>query len=694
MDYQQLKRFAVRSRERLIAKCGENTAYLAFMRLGALAHADYAAFAELMEAPAELRPQLFTAECSALAGKYGGIFSYGGRLVPPEALLRSGGVAEELKALPRELFGSGEVLGRLHQYFCEPYRGKITAGLKNSRRLSASETAAFTQIFTPEWVVKYMVQNSLCSYLREHGFRIALPGHGDYFLDSPAEDCGRLKPEEITLIDPCMGSGNVLLYAFDVFLELYRSCGYPDNIAAERILRCNLFGLELDGAVCAIAQTALRLKAAACGALAAPQVCSFAAAEDIPGGNILGSLLSADKLSGERGSSAEIAELLRRKYSVVVTNPPYLGSSAMNEELYSFVRENYREYGADLFSVFVARCLEMTAEGGYLGFLTPATWLFIRSYEELRRLIYSKCSLRTLLHFEYSAFEDATVPLCAFTLKNADEHFRGIYLRLTDFKGGMDIQEQKVLEAAASDSCGYRYTADTADFLRIPSAPAAYWLGDSMLRAFGGAPLGTVVPVREGLITGDNERFLRRWFEVGADKTAFFCSPDKKWYLINKGGGYRKWYGDREFVVNWENDGREIKSFRGENGRLRSRPQNLEYNFRPSVSWSQITSGAFSVRYFDENFMFNVAGTSAFPCDEQELLRLLGLLCSKAASELSKAINPTMNMNPGDIARLPLPDLPEDCREAEELVRENIRLCREDWDSFETSFDFRRHPLV
>ena len=215
-----------------------------------------------------------------------------------------------------------------------------------------------------------------------------------------------------------------------------------------------------------------------------------------------------------------------------------------------------------------------------------------------------------------------------------------------------------------------------------------------MLRAFGGVKLGDVVPVREGVITGDNERFLRRWFEVSKEKTAFTGEQRKKWYPLNKGGEYRRWYGNREFLINWENDGEEIKSFRDEKGRLRSRPQGPAFNFRSHVSWSQITSGAFSVRYFDDSFMFNVAGTSAFPEDGRTLWLLLGLLNSNVASALTGILNPTLNMNPGDIARLPLPALPEDCDDVIGTVRECAELCREDWDSSELSWDFTKHPLI
>ncbi|MBR6967211.1 MAG: N-6 DNA methylase [Ruminococcus sp.] len=684
MEHSSLRKFALRAGSSLSGH-GE-AAYLYFMCLGAAAVADYSGVEEIMSAPEELRSALFTEKCRQLAVIYGGLFRKACELPLPPQLLAEGGTAAELLSLPRELFGHEETIGWLHQYYNEPDRNETAAGLKNSKRLSADRIAAATQIFTPEWVVRYMVQNTLTRYIREHGYDICT---GEYCFDSEAELSEKVLPEEISLTDPCMGGGNVLLYAFDVFMELYRLCGYTDTAAAEKILSRNLFGLELDERACAAAETALRIKAARYGAYTAPNVYDFSGVS-----SSVGSLMNSGDIVSRSGKAGRIRSLLDRKYDIVVTNPPYLGRSAMNEELSGFVRERYGAYGADLFSVFMVRCLEMTKDGGYMGFLTPSTWLFLQSYESVRRRIYSESGLQTLIHFEYSAFGDATVPLCAFTVKKGAESGRGIYLRLTELRGDMDIQRQKVLEGISTANCPYRFTADTADFLRIPSAPAAYWLGKAMLRAFGGVKLGDVVPVREGVITGDNERFLRRWFEVSKEKTAFTGEQRKKWYPLNKGGEYRRWYGNREFLINWENDGEEIKSFRDEKGRLRSRPQGLAFNFRSHVSWSQITSGAFSVRYFDDSFMFNVAGTSAFPEDGRTLWLLLGLLNSNVASALTGILNPTLNMNPGDIARLPLPALPEDCDDVIGTVRECAELCREDWDSSELSWDFTKHPLI
>ena len=686
MDYSQLKRFAARQRSLLLTEDEEKVAYYGFMRLCALAVADRSALEELNALPLELRCAYFREKCSQFGEVFGGIFNLYSELPLPSQLLAEDGTSAELQGIQCEYFDDVRVLGWLHQYYNEPYRNEIAVGLKSSKRLSVDRVAAATQIFTPDWIADYMVQNTLGRYLRSHGFYIAT---GEAYFDDDKICKGSICPEDIKLIDPCLGCGHILLSAFDVFMELYRICGVPESTAAEKIMQHNLFGLELDERACAVAETALRLKAAEYGASNKPQVYDLAGVSEI-----VGSLINSEDIRITDDKTAFISQILNEKYDIIVTNPPYLGKAAMNVELSRFISERYSAYGADLFSVFIAKAIKICAKNGHLGFLTPSTWLFLQSYEKLRRLIYKECSIQTMLHFEYSAFDDATVPLCAFTMKKVPDCGRGTYLRLSDFKGNMELQRQKCLEGISDKNCTYRFEVNTSDFLRIPTVPVAYWLGKGSLKAFDGMTLGETVPVREGLITGDNDRFLRRWYEISKDKIDFTVSRKKKWFLLNKGGEYRKWYGNREFVVNWENDGAEIKSFRDVSGKLRSRPQSLDYNFRPSVSWSQITSGELSVRYFDSTFMFNVAGTSAFPGSEDELLLLLGLLNSKTASFLARVLNPTLNMNPGDLARLPMPELPNDCQAAKELVRENIRLCREDWDSFETSFEFRRHPLV
>lgn len=275
---------------------------------------------------------------------------------------------------------------------------------------------------------------------------------------------------------------------------------------------------------------------------------------------------------------------------------------------------------------------------------------------------------------EYSAFEEATVPICTFVLRNAPIHYTGNYLRLSDFKGGMDVQRQKVLEAQETEKCAYRFSARQDNFEKIPGAPVAYWVSEKLFAIFNSKPkLSKFCEPKQGLITGDNDRFLKLWFEVNGDKVALNGEKGKKWVPINKGGEYRKWYGNHEYIVNWENDGYEIKNFFDEKGKLKSRPQNLDFNFRDALSWSLVTSGGFSVRMYDKRFAFNVAGISCFP-DKKWIIYLNGLLNCKIVSEITQILNPTLNMNAGDVAKVPI------IIEKEEMVeKKHLKQLKHQW---------------
>ncbi|MBO5571835.1 MAG: N-6 DNA methylase [Ruminococcus sp.] len=678
MNHAQLKKFAVRSREKLLAVTDERTTYTSFMRLCAAAFVRPQYMIQLRDMSAEERQSAFAEKCRELDGHYGGVFNTGGGDVEyPEVLL-----GDILADLPLSEMDRDDILGWMHQYFNEPYRSSLAVGLKKSKRLDSDDIAPATQVFTPDWIAEYLVENTLVRKWYECG-GAKLNGCDSYILGE-VQRSGHISPEDISFLDPCAGSGNMLLCAFDVFMEMYRACGYSDNIAADMILRKNLFGLEMDQRVCGAAVTALRKKAADHGSDAQPQVFNFSGG-DVE--NPAGSLSNADECTG--GAKA----VLSGKYDVVATNPPYLGHSAMDSRLLGYIKKKYPEHYSDLFITFVVRSCELVKADGKLGFLTPYTWLFINSCEPFRRLILGEKCPETLVQLEYSAFDEAVVPLCMFTFANSPSASECTFLRLTEHEGEMDVQRRMILEGASADSCGYRFRMKAADMLKIPSAPVAYWLSESAVKCFDMPALGDRYDVREGLITGDNDRFLRRWFEVCADKTAFRRTTGKKWYLLNKGGDMRRWYGNREYVIDWENDGRRIRDFRDDNGSLRSRPQNLEYCFRRSVSWSALTSSSITVRYYDENFMFNVAGSCAFADDDGQLMWLLALLNSKVIAVLSQAVNPTMNMNPGDTARLPVPEYSGETRIGE-LAQECVKLCRQDWDSFETSFDFKRHPLI
>ena len=674
----KLKKFAVHSRERLLAVTDENTAYTSFMRLCAIAFVCPQFISQLAEMPISEKHSAFEEKCKEMAGQYGGVFNNDFGNVEYPDILFSEILADILEI---SLYGD-DILGWMHQYYNEPYRESLAVGLKKSKRLNSDDIAPATQVFTPDWIVKYLVQNTLVRRWYEGG-GAKLSGFDEYIFGDISQ-LSAIVAEDMKFLDPCAGSGNMLLYAFDVFVEIYRSQGFSDNIAAEMALKKNLFGLELDERACAVAETALRIKAAKLGSNTRPQVFNFS------GGNVenfAGSLSVPENCTG--GANA----ILSMKFDVVATNPPYLGHSSMDSKLLSFVQEKFRNYSADLFLAFIVRSCELVKSDGRLGFLTPYTWLFIKTSEPFRRLILGEKCLDTLVQLEYSAFDNAVVPLCMFTFFNSPADRMCRFLRLADFKGDMDFQRQMMYRGISDTNCSYRFSAKAADFLNIPSAPLIYWLSDDIRRIFGLSPLSDVADVREGLITGDNDRFLRRWFEVSLEKCAFCRETGKKWYPLNKGGDYRRWFGNREFLINWEHSGEEIRNFRDKNGKLLSRPQSVEYNFHRAVSWSALTSGRFSARYYDENFMFNVAGSCAFSTNYAHTMWLLALLNSKVTNVLSQALNPTMNMNAGDTARLPIPKYRPN-RHIQQLAEECVKLSEQDWDSFETSWDFQKHPLI
>ena len=374
--------------------------------------------------------------------------------------------------------------------------------------------------------------------------------------------------------------------------------------------------------------------------------------------------------------------------------------SKMNAKLNSFVQDNYADYKSDMFSAFVVKCSTMTRTNGYCAFLTPYVWMFIQSYEKMRKYLYANTTIEALIQFEYSAFEEATVPICTFAFRKGYIPKKGCYLRLTDFRGGMEIQRKKTLEAINNHSCGYYFEQCSDNFAKIPGSPVAYWLSDRFLKMFEeGIPLGKMADSKQGLATADNNRFVRVWNEVEKDRI-YFDAKDiqesvasrKKWFPYNKGGEYRKWYGNNEYIVNWENDGFEIRHFVDEKGKLRSRPQNTAFYFKPSGSWSDITSGTNAFRYKPEGNLFDITGMSFFSTDR--LYYLIGLCNTKIGTEVLKIVAPTIHCQCGDVANIPVIYDKNKADVVNALVDENISLSKDDWDVFETSWDFKKHPLV
>ena len=671
-----------------------------------------------------------------------------------------------------------QIVGWLYQYYNTEPKEQVFANLKKNIKISAENIPAATQLFTPDWIVRYMVENSLG--------RLWSEGHPDfdksewkYYLDEAPQEpqvaqqlaelrkgYAALTPEDIKCIDPCMGSGHILAYLFDVLMQIYRSAGYTDRDAAASIVEHNLYGLDIDDRAAQMAYFVVMMKgchydsrflrrhlnphvyaiqesgelttdalgrlgkqestaralldgfknAKEYGSILQPKV-TLAELDalqeqlrEVDGASDMGSLtdqLVAGQIVNVLYPLIEQARMLVQKYDVVVTNPPYMGASNMNPRLNDFIKNHYPDYKSDFFSAFIVRGSEMTKPEGYCGYFTPYVWMFIQSYEKLREYLYTNATIETLIQFEYSAFEEATVPVCTFAFKNSHVSKKGCYLRLVDFRGGMEVQRQKTLEAIANHNCGFYYEQNTDNFSKIPGSPVAYWVSNEMLRSFADfAPLGDNYPICIGMRTGDDERFLRAWYEVpftkigiGYKSASEFTEQHRKWVPYNKGGEYRKWYGNNILVVNWENNGLEIKDNTrrkypqlGDN--LNWKITNEKHYFKEGITWGTISSGAASFRAYGCGFIFSTKGSAIIVAGRQRQ-HLLCFLNSKIAYSMLKVLSPTVGFDVGYIGSIPYRTPKENSAEiVENYYKKNVDFAKKDWDSFETSWDFAEHPLV
>ena len=569
-----------------------------------------------------------------------------------------------------------------------------------------------------------------------------------------------MKVEDIKVIDPCCGSGHILVYAFDVLMQIYTASGWSERDAAKSIIENNLFGLDIDDRAGQLSYFAVMMKARKysrriLNGEVKPNVLSiqesnwmadefiaYAAGKDkvleadlVTLKNVFtdakeyGSIISVPMLHFEelyermdiigrsyvedmfqaqyQSMTAELlhplvkqAQIMAQKYDVVVTNPPYMGASNMNPKLNEFIKNKYADYKSDFFSAFVVRASEMTTANGYCGFFTPYVWMFIQSYEKLRQYLYNQATIETLIQFEYSAFEEATVPVCTFAFSNSHvTGKKGNYLRLVDFRGGMEVQRQKTLEAIADHNCGYYYEQTTDNFSKIPGSPVAYWVSEAVFNAFQEKKLSDFGETSKGIITGDNARFLRLWFEVGNYEIAFDVhsyiecqKTESRWYPCNKGGEMRKWYGNNNYIIDWWHNGYEVMQ-RGRERVRNCQDYKDENKFIPSVTWTSISSGMSSFRYSD-CAISESAGMTLFT-KRIQVEYCLAFLNTQVAEDLLKVVNPTLNYTAGAIASLPIVRTTGDIEEdIISVAKDNISLSRTDWDSYETSWDFKRHPMV
>lgn len=687
-------------------------------------------------------------------------------LLIPDGLLKEDSIlAKLIRDIPEEDWKesnddgpSNEVtmIGWMYQYYISQRHNEVVNISKGT--VSKEDIPAATELFTTDWVVRYMVDNSLGRYWIERNPNSELKKKLKYLATGkdgslPTVENDPKKPEELTFFDPCMGSGHILSYAFDVLMEIYRECGWRDRDAAVSIVENNLYGLDIDERAYQLAYFLLMMK----GCLynrrflksnVNNHLSNIVETNDLDSLSYFGMeeneeynemstyLLDTFKDALELGSLIEVetkdfesyssyikniynnaentsdyyywrtdkygqiiklikqAKILSNKYCITTTNPPYLNK--MPGELKKYVVKNYKAYSSDLFAVFIKRNFDFTVENGYLGFMTPFVWMFIKSYEQLRKFIINKKSIATLVQMEYSAYEEATVPICSFVLKNGNADDIGYYFRLSDFKGGMEVQNQKILEAISNRECDYFFETLIKNFNIIPGSQIAYWASKKFLLTFEkGKQLSTIASTNNGFTTGDNNKFLRLWYEVPANSIKLDCSSfdetknsDKKWFPYNKGGDFRKWYGNNDYLINWYRDGKDIKDY----GHLV--PRSMKYQFHESITWNKITSGTSAFRYKTVGTMFDVGGLSMF-CESHEMLIYLMALCnSRYTKELLKMISPTLNCESGHVSSIPVIYNEENMSTVNKIVRNNISLSRIDWDSFETSLDFTIHPLV
>lgn len=684
---------------------------------------------------------LFVAQCEELADCLPDVFERVGgamELLLPQGLMMSDGVVGKLNTiLADEGWCKGvTVLGWMYQYYNADVKDEF---FKAKRKAAAADIAPATQLFTPEWIVRYMVENSLGRLWMLNNPGSSLRERMEYYIEPDAEheDFIRISsPEEITLCDPACGSGHILVYAFELLFHMYEERGYREREIPELILTKNLAGMEIDSRAAQIAELALAMCAREHdrrffrrGVRADVTVLSsIPLGEDELSGNKklaeelshlgeIGSLLNPsedeiDELKAAAAScsddlfaattktklesAAAICEKLSRRFTCTVANPPYMGSSSFNPFMSKWVKKNYPDVKSDLCTCFIERGFNLTKDRGYAAMVTMQSWMFLGSFEKMRSSLTGGKTIVSMAHLGPRAFDaigGEVVNVTADVIYNGRAACEGAYVRLVDINGS-EAKRLKLLEAIRDPDCGWFYRRDADIFKQIPGAPIAYWAGGGILSAFKSNPaVGTRASLQAGITTGNNDLFIRAWWEVQLSKFDRECSSINEvqtttcWYPCNKGGSYRKWYGNRDNVMNFSVTGQlEMKKQSG------FRPVSLDDQFRPSISWSDVTSDRNSFRVNGGHSLFEHAGSCAFIADDN-LLPLIAYLNSSAASVMLRMINPTLNCNAGVVSRLPLLGLGEEGR-ISSMAELAIELSKTDWDSFETSWDFKRHPLL
>ena len=668
----------------------------------------------------ELYRYLLLTQCNALNAALPEMFeklgTYTEMLLPNNILKQESVLAHLVTDIPEEDWKDAvQIIGWLYQYYNTEPKQAVFDGLKKNVKITKEKIPAATQLFTPDWIVRYMVENSLGRLWLESHPNPTLKANWKYYLDEAeqtpevAEKLRVLRsqspvksPEDIRLIDPCMGSGHILVYAFDVLMQIYESEGYNPRDAAKLILEKNIYGLDIDRRAYQLAYFSLMMKARQYNRRiftdgVKPQVYHPAG---FPDGEEYGSLVKVDKLEpmpelpkeqqmtlfdgsyDSKLNAWNFKRLLAQKYDVVVTNPPYMGNKSLTSKLSEYANREYPNSKNDLYGMFIEKCSALLKKNGYQAMITMHSWMFISTFLQLRESL-MKRDIVNMAHLGARAFEEISgevVQTTAFVLRAYKiPHFIAPYIRLVD---GLDAfqKETAFLESAISKSGGRYFSSEQERYANIPSQPISYWISDNVNSIFKDNPkLGELCISKTGMTTGDNDFFLRYWYEILATKMNVFYS------FYNKGGGYRKWYGNIENVINWDNDGFMVRNS------PKTTIRNPSFYFRKCISWNLITTDKISVRDLAPIFVMGDAGPACYVTNGKEQY-YLGLLNSKVADFLLKIINPTINYSCGVMEVFPVVD--GQIEKVTSIVEQNILLSRSDWDSFETSWDFKRHPLL
>lgn len=708
-------------------------------------------------------------------------------LLMPEDLLSGNSIlAYTREAMTPEACDSVESIGWLYQFYISEKKDEVFAGLKKNQKITAEKIPAATQLFTPHYIVRYLVENSLGRLWMLNNPDSTLIDDMEYYIKPVKTETDFLKissPEEIKICDPACGSGHMLTYAYDLLYAIYQEAHYDVSQIPEKILTHNLYGIEIDNRAAELAAFALTMKAIKGNPKdesnnrrrffrnpIQPNICrlenisldanvlsrysalfddnlfsddvvktanQFCEADNfgsliVPNSQDVNPVIDAMKLLSDRSSlkighpnvlskdeqvlvlaenfriiqkALNQANYLSRKYHVVVANPPYMGASNSNARLKNWLAKNFSNSKRDLFSAFIERNLTLSRRSGYVAMITMQNWMFISRFQAFRHMLHERSHLVSMAHLGERAFDSIggeVVSTTAFVMSaSSNSEYTADFIRLTEGKSEME-KAASLRDVATKTTHNLRYSACENDFKKIPGDPLAYWVSSELRRVFATAPdFDSILEAREGLTTGKNEDYVRYSFEVSSSRVCRGVAArdaakntGAKWFPYNKGGEKRKWFGNDEFIVNWENDGLQLQTREHPSGnRIWAHNFNLDFIFRPSISWSDITTKGLSARIFPEGFIFDATGLSAFTRDEGDFRWLAAAICnSHVGSYIASILNPTMHFKAGDFAKFPL--VIAERRRAEKIARDAVDKSRTDWDAYETSWDFTAMPLI